>query len=74
MENNIGFDNFDMCLKHHILNAHFRSNIFAIMLKYKEAGCQLEKIMGMIYLSSPTQHYVHIIIDLAKTFLLQKTP
>ena len=63
-EKNIGEENFDKCLKHHILNAQFRSNIFAIMLKYKEVGFQLKQILEAIHLSSPTQHYVHIVIDL----------
>ena len=35
-EKNIGEENFDKCLKHRILNVHIRSNIFAIIQKYKK--------------------------------------
>ena len=68
-EKNIGEENFDKCLKHHILNAQFRSNIFAIMQKYKKEGRQLKQILGAIHLCSPTEHHVHITIDLEKKFL-----
>ena len=64
LDKNIWEDKFDKCLKHHILNAQFRSNVFAIMQKYKKEGRQLKQILGAIHLFSPTEHYVHIIIDL----------
>ena len=73
-EKNIGEEYFDMCLMHHILNAQFRSNIFAIMQKYKREGCQLKQILGAIHLCSPTENYVHILIDLENKFIVTKDP
>ena len=73
-KNTVGEDDFEKCLKHYILDGQLRNNIFAIMRKYKDAGCKLKQILGTIFLPTPFWHYVHIIIDLEKKFILTKDP
>ena len=67
-------DKFDKCLKHYILDGLFRNNIFAIMRKYKDTGCELNKILGTINMSTTCQHYLSIVIDLKKKFIVTNDP
>ena len=53
------------------MDYQFKNNIFAIMHKYMDEGCQLKQILGTIFLSYPF-HYVHIIIDLEKKIIITK--
>ena len=66
-------ENFDICLKHFILDRQFKNNILAIMHKNKKAGHHLKNLLGTIFLSYPA-HFVHIAIDLDKKFILTKDP
>jgi hypothetical protein len=72
VENKVGEDKFEKCLKHYILDGLFRNNIFAIMRKYKDTGCELKKILGTIHMSTTCWYYIHIVIDLEKKFIVTK--